>query len=59
MGDAEEQTLTEKRYFRGMNGDKLPSGTRPASMPAIFLRRSTRTRSRAPRIGMLVEKFTF
>ncbi|MDX8149509.1 polymorphic toxin-type HINT domain-containing protein [Lentzea sp. BCCO 10_0061] len=34
-GDAEEQTLTEKRYFRGMNGDKLPSGTRLASMPAI------------------------
>ncbi|RDI23081.1 DUF6973 domain-containing protein [Lentzea flaviverrucosa] len=34
-GDPGEQTLTERRYFRGMNGDKLPSGTRPASMPAI------------------------
>ncbi|MGW4214797.1 RHS repeat-associated core domain-containing protein [Lentzea sp. NPDC004789] len=34
-GDPEEQTLTEKRYFRGMNGDKLPSGTRTVSMPAI------------------------
>ncbi|HEX8864479.1 MAG TPA: hypothetical protein VF821_02375, partial [Lentzea sp.] len=34
-GDPEEQTLTEKRYFRGMHGDKLPSGTRTASMPAI------------------------
>ncbi|WP_432827051.1 polymorphic toxin-type HINT domain-containing protein [Dactylosporangium sp. CA-092794] len=31
-GDAGEQTLTEARYFRGMNGDKLPGGTRSASV---------------------------
>ncbi|GAB2872444.1 polymorphic toxin-type HINT domain-containing protein [Lentzea nigeriaca] len=35
LGDPGEQTLTERRYFRGMHGDKLPSGTRTVSMPAI------------------------
>ncbi|MDX8031676.1 polymorphic toxin-type HINT domain-containing protein [Lentzea sp. BCCO 10_0856] len=34
-GESGEQTLTEKRYFRGMHGDKLPSGTRTVPMPAI------------------------
>jgi RHS repeat-associated protein len=34
-GDPGEQTLTETRYFRGMHGDKLPSGTRTATMSAI------------------------
>ncbi|MFS8105181.1 type IV secretion protein Rhs [Lentzea alba] len=34
-GDPGEQTLTETRYFRGMHGDKLPSGTRNVSLPAI------------------------
>jgi RHS repeat-associated protein len=29
------QTLTETRYFRGMNGDHLPSGARAVSLPAI------------------------
>ncbi|WP_308190786.1 RHS repeat-associated core domain-containing protein [Streptomyces sp. HPF1205] len=32
-GDAGEQTLVETRYFRGMDGDHLPSGTRSASVP--------------------------
>ncbi|MFI6100255.1 polymorphic toxin-type HINT domain-containing protein [Lentzea sp. NPDC051213] len=35
LGDPGEQTLTERRYFRGMHGDKLPSGTRNVQMPAI------------------------
>ncbi|MFS8097279.1 type IV secretion protein Rhs [Lentzea alba] len=34
-GDPGEQTLTETRYFRGMHGDKLPSGTRNVVLPAI------------------------
>jgi RHS repeat-associated protein len=31
-GTGSEQTLTENRYFRGMDGDHLPSGTRSASV---------------------------
>lgn len=34
-GDPGEQTSEERRYFRGMHGDKLPSGTRTVTMPAI------------------------
>jgi RHS repeat-associated protein len=34
-GDPGEQTSEEHRFFRGMNGDKLPSGTRTATLPAI------------------------
>src|SRR5262249_42202581 len=34
-GDPGEQTTEERRYFRGMHGDKLPSGTRTVSLPAI------------------------
>ena len=34
-GDPGEQVITETRYFRGMHGDKLPSGTRTVVMPAI------------------------
>ncbi|WP_285751747.1 RHS repeat-associated core domain-containing protein [Lentzea sp. NBRC 105346] len=34
-GDPGEQTLTETRFFRGMHGDKLPSGTRDVVLPAI------------------------
>jgi RHS repeat-associated protein len=30
-----EQTLTETRFFRGMHGDKTPTGTRNVSLPAI------------------------
>jgi RHS repeat-associated protein len=33
-GDPGEQTRTETRYFRGMHGDKLPSGTRSVTLPA-------------------------
>ncbi|GAA3688229.1 hypothetical protein GCM10022267_88720 [Lentzea roselyniae] len=35
LGDPGEQTLTERRYFRGMHGDKMPSGTREETLPAI------------------------
>ncbi|WP_173073577.1 hypothetical protein [Phytohabitans rumicis] len=31
-GTGAEQTLTENRYFRGMDGDHLPSGLRSASL---------------------------
>ncbi|HEX6686684.1 MAG TPA: RHS repeat-associated core domain-containing protein [Candidatus Limnocylindrales bacterium] len=31
------QSVEERRYFRGMHGDKLPSGTRTVTMPAIAL----------------------
>ena len=34
-GDDAERTSTETRYFRGMHGDKLPSGTRNVVLPAI------------------------
>ncbi len=34
-GDPGEQTRTRTRYFRGMNGDHLPSGTRSVTLPAI------------------------
>jgi len=33
-GDPGEQTSTETRYFRGMHGDRLPSGTRSVTLPA-------------------------
>jgi RHS repeat-associated protein len=33
-GDPGEQTRTETVFFRGMHGDKLPSGTRSVSVPA-------------------------
>lgn len=36
-GDPGEQTLEERRYFRGMHGDKLPSGTRTVTLPAIAI----------------------
>ncbi|WP_117211336.1 polymorphic toxin-type HINT domain-containing protein [Allorhizocola rhizosphaerae] len=31
------QTVEERRYFRGMHGDKLPSGTRNVQLPAIAI----------------------
>ncbi|GAA1386893.1 RHS repeat-associated core domain-containing protein [Catellatospora chokoriensis] len=34
-GDPGEQTREERRYFRGMHGDKLPTGTRSVVLPAI------------------------
>jgi RHS repeat-associated protein len=34
-GDPGEQTSEEHRYFRGMHGDNLPSGTRTVTLPAI------------------------
>ncbi|WP_162795723.1 RHS repeat domain-containing protein [Nonomuraea lactucae] len=33
-GDPGEQVTTETTYFRGMHGDKLPSGTRSITLPA-------------------------
>lgn len=36
-GDPGEQTSEEHRYFRGMHGDKLPSGTRTVTLPAITI----------------------
>ncbi|WP_091096137.1 RHS repeat-associated core domain-containing protein [Micromonospora citrea] len=34
-GDAGEQTVTRTRFFRGMHGDKLPTGTRQVTLPAV------------------------
>ncbi len=34
QGEGTERTRTETRYFRGMHGDKLPSGTRSVVIPA-------------------------
>lgn len=34
-GEAGARTQVETRYFRGMHGDKLPSGTRSVALPAI------------------------
>ncbi|MEV4062421.1 polymorphic toxin-type HINT domain-containing protein [Nonomuraea dietziae] len=36
-GDADARTQVETRYFRGMHGDRLPSGTRTAELPAITI----------------------
>jgi len=36
-GDPGEQTSEERRYFRGMHGDKLPSGTRSVTLAAIAI----------------------
>jgi len=36
-GDPGEQQVEERRYFRGMHGDKLPSGTRSVQLPAIAI----------------------
>ncbi|MEU1733759.1 RHS repeat-associated core domain-containing protein [Streptosporangium sp. NPDC020145] len=33
-GEGPTRVLEETRYFRGMNGDRLPSGTRSVTMPA-------------------------
>jgi RHS repeat-associated protein len=35
VGDPGEQTRTEARYFRGMNGDHLPAGSRTVTLPTI------------------------
>ena len=34
-GDPGEQSVEEVRYFRGMHGDKLPTGNRNIQLPAI------------------------
>ncbi|MET8149111.1 RHS repeat-associated core domain-containing protein [Actinoplanes sp. NPDC049668] len=34
-GDPGQQHLTEYRYFRGMDGDKQPSGKRSVTLPAV------------------------
>lgn len=36
-GDPGEQTSEERRYFRGMHGDHLPSGTRSVTLAAIAI----------------------
>ncbi|MEV0269726.1 RHS repeat-associated core domain-containing protein [Hamadaea sp. NPDC050747] len=35
IGDPGRQTVQEHRFFRGMNGDKLPTGTRTVQLQAI------------------------
>jgi RHS repeat-associated protein len=35
VGATGEQTSTTARYFRGMHGDRLPTGTRTVTLPAV------------------------
>ena len=47
VGDAGEQTRTRTHYFRGMHGDKAPSGTGTATLPAVVVRHHTGDRTLA------------
>ncbi|MDG4825040.1 RHS repeat-associated core domain-containing protein [Asanoa sp. WMMD1127] len=58
-GDPGEQTRTESRYFRGMHGDKLPSGTRTATMPAISIGGIPAVADEDAYAGMLREEITY
>ncbi|HEX6686081.1 MAG TPA: RHS repeat-associated core domain-containing protein [Candidatus Limnocylindrales bacterium] len=58
-GDPGEQTLVERRYFRGMHGDKLPSGTRDVSLPAIAVGNVPAVNDEDQYSGMVREKITY
>ncbi|MGW4214586.1 RHS repeat-associated core domain-containing protein [Lentzea sp. NPDC004789] len=58
-GDPGEQTLTETRYFRGMHGDKLPSGTRNVPVPAIAVGNVPATFDEDVYAGMPREEITY
>lgn len=58
-GDPGEQTREERRYFRGMHGDKMPSGTRSAVLPAISPGGIPAVNDEDPYAGMVRETVIF
>ncbi|MFS8098596.1 type IV secretion protein Rhs [Lentzea alba] len=58
-GDPGEQTLTETRFFRGMHGDKLPSGTRNVQLPAIAVGDVPAVNDEDAFAGMVREQITY
>lgn len=59
LGDPGEQTLTERRYFRGMHGDKKPSGTREETLPAITVGNVESVNDEDAFAGMLREEIIY
>src|SRR5690606_2432910 len=59
VGDPGEQVVTETRYFRGMHGDKLPSGTRTVTLPAIATGNVPAVNDEDAFAGMERESITF
>ena len=58
-GDPGEQTSEECRYFRGMHGDKLPTGTRSVSLAAIATGSVPAVNDEDAFAGQLRETITF
>ncbi|MEV4411978.1 RHS repeat-associated core domain-containing protein [Catellatospora sp. NPDC049609] len=58
-GDPGEQTMEERRYFRGMHGDKLPSGTRTVTLPAITVGNIPAIQDEDVYAGQVRETITF
>jgi RHS repeat-associated protein len=58
-GDPGEQTSEEHRFFRGMHGDKLPSGTRTVTLPAITIGNVPAVNDEDAFAGQLREAITF
>jgi len=58
-GDPGEQTSEERRYFRGMHGDKLPSATRTVTLPAISAGNVPAVNDEDAFSGQLREAITF
>ncbi|GIH03928.1 hypothetical protein Rhe02_19950 [Rhizocola hellebori] len=53
------QTKVETRYFRGMHGDHLPSGTRNIVMPAIAIGNVPAVNDEDPYNGLVRETITY
>ncbi|HEX6682016.1 MAG TPA: polymorphic toxin-type HINT domain-containing protein [Candidatus Limnocylindrales bacterium] len=58
-GDPGEQTREERRYFRGMHGDKMPSGTRSVQLPAIGVGNVPAANDEDAFSGMVREEITY
>jgi RHS repeat-associated protein len=59
VGDPGEQTVTETRFFRGMHGDHLPSGTRTVVLPAIAVGNVPAVNDEDVFAGMVRESITY
>ncbi|WP_051104774.1 RHS repeat-associated core domain-containing protein [Catelliglobosispora koreensis] len=58
-GDPGQQTVQERRFFRGMHGDKLPTGTRSVQVPGIALGGVPAADDEDAYAGMLRETISF
>ncbi|WP_415624319.1 RHS repeat-associated core domain-containing protein [Phytohabitans flavus] len=58
-GDPGEQTSVETRFYRGMHGDKLPSGTRNVQLPAIAVGNIPAVNDEDQYAGMTRETITY